>query len=56
MVKNHLREEVLRIAEEELEIVHIRLENTTPALNIVGVYLDVEANSTVEDTKSAWFK
>ena len=35
---------------------HIRLENTTPALNIVGVYLDVEANSTVEDTKSAWFK
>ena len=56
MVKNHLREGVIRIAEEELEIVHIRLENTTPALNVVGVYLDVEANSTVEDTKSAWFK
>ena len=56
MVKNHLREGVIRIAEEELEIVHIRFENTTPALNVVGVYLDVEANSTVEDTKSAWFK
>ena len=56
MVKNHLREGVIRIAEEELEIVHIRFENTTPALNVIGVYLDVEANSTVVDIKNAWFK
>ena len=56
MVKNHLREGVIRIAEEELEIVHIRFENTTPPLNVIGVYLDVEANSTVADIKNAWFK
>ena len=56
LVQNHLREDVIRIAEEELEIVHLRFENTTPALNVIGVYLDVEANLTVEDLKSAWFK
>ena len=56
MVKNHLREGVIRIAEKELEIVHIRSENTTPALNVIDVYCDVEANYTVEVIKNAWFK
>ena len=35
MVKNHLKEHVVRILEEELEIIHLRFENITPALHII---------------------
>ena len=42
MVKHPLKEHVVRLLEEELEICHLRFENITPALHIIGVYLDVE--------------
>ena len=45
-----------RIPEEELEIVHLRFENTNPPLNIIGVYLEVESRQKVEEIKSLWFK
>ena len=52
-VANHLSDSVLRVPDEdeELEIVHILLKSTTPNLNIIGCYLDVESrqdNSTIE--------
>ena len=56
MVKNHLKDHVVRIPEEELEIIHLRFENTTPALHIIGVYLDVEANSTADEIRKTWNK
>ena len=56
MVKNHLKDHVVRIPEEELEIIHLRFENITPALHIIGIYLDVEANSTVDEIRKTWNK
>ena len=56
MVKNHPKDHVVRIPEEELEIIHLRFENMTPALHIIGVYLDVEANSTVDEIRKTWNK
>jgi exonuclease III len=52
-VSTHLSESVLRIPDEdeELEVIHVLLKCTTPNLNIIGCYLDVESrqdNSTVE--------
>ena len=42
-VHKSLNKHVIRIPDEsELECVHIRLENTTPALNIIGVYTGVK--------------
>ena len=56
LIKNELKENVKRIPEEELEIVHLRFENTNPPLNIIGVYLEVESRQKVEEIKSLWFK
>ena len=56
LIKNELKENVKRIPEEELEIVHLRFENTNPPLNIIGVYLEVESRQKVEEVKSLWFK
>ena len=35
--------------ESELECVHVRLNHTTPALNIIGLYLDVESRNTINE-------
>ena len=49
LVHNSLRQHVIRIPDEsELECVHVRLNHTTPALNIIGLYLDVESRSTLD--------
>ena len=56
MVKNHLKDHVVRIPEEEFEIIHLRFENINPALQIIWVYLDVEANSTVDEIRKTWNK
>ena len=49
LVHNSLKPHVIRIPDEsELECVHIRLENSSPALNVIALYLDVESRSTVE--------
>ena len=44
-VSSHLSGSVLRIPDEdaELEIIHILIKSTTPNLNIIGCYLDVES-------------
>ena len=50
LVNNSIRQHVIRIPDEsELECVHIRLNHTTPALNIVGLYLDVESRTKIDD-------
>ena len=56
LIKNELKDHVKRIPEEELEIVHLRFENTNPPLHIVGVYLECEARLKVEEVKRLWFK
>ena len=52
-MSTHLSDSVLRIPDEdeELEVIHVLLKCTTPNLNIIGCYLDVESrqdNSTIE--------
>ena len=50
LVHNSLRQHVIRVPDEsELECVHVRLNHTTPALNIIGLYLDVESRSTIDE-------
>ena len=49
-VANELAGDTLRIHDlSKNEMVHIRLDNVTPALNIVGVYMDVELRDSKED-------
>ena len=55
LVHNSLKPHVIRIPDEsELECVHIRLENSSPALNVIALYLDVESRSTVEQIDKIW--
>ena len=50
LVHNSIRQHAMRIPDEsELECVHIRLNHTTPALNIIGLYLDVESRMKIDD-------
>ena len=50
LVHNSLRQHVIRVPDEsELECVHVRLNHTTPALNIIGLYLDVESRNTIDE-------
>ena len=55
LVKNSMSKHVLRIPDEsDLEIIHIRIENTIPAVNIIGTYLDVENKLTREELSNIW--
>ena len=56
-VKNHLKESVIRIPDEdsELEIVHLIIEQTTLVCNIFAYYLDVE-RSDKDKTSRVWHK
>ena len=47
---HNFRQHTMRIPDEsELECVNIRLNHTTPALNIIGLYLDVESRMKIDD-------
>ena len=55
LVRNDIAKHALRIHNEsELEVVHVRLSNTVPALNIIGTYLSVESRVKADDTKKTW--
>ncbi|HAO15683.1 MAG TPA: hypothetical protein DDE71_09020, partial [Tenacibaculum sp.] len=54
-VRNCIAKRALRIHDEsDLEIVHLRLSSTVPALNIIGTYLQVESRQTVESINRGW--
>merc|ERR1711973_640619 len=51
LVKSDVAKHVIRIPNESnLELVHIRVNNTIPATNIIGIYLPVESRTKVEET------
>ena len=56
LVKNNIAKDCIRIPDEsKLEIVHLRMSNTVPALNIIGTYINCQWRSTaVEDIKMEW--
>ena len=55
LMRNDIAKHALRIHKEsELEVVHVRLSNTVPALNIIGTYLNVESREKADDTKKTW--
>ena len=55
IVKNSLNSNTLRIPDESgLEAVHLRLGNTVPCINIIGVYLPVESRLTVDVIDENW--
>ena len=54
-VRNSVAKRTLRIHDEsDLEIVHLRLSSTVPALNIIGTYLQVESRQTVDNINRVW--
>ena len=54
-VRNSIAKRTLRIHDEsDLEIVHLRLSSTVPALNIIGTYLQVESRQTVDNINRVW--
>ena len=55
-VRNHLRGNILRVPDEddELEVVHIIIKNTTPVCNVFGCYLDVESRSDQDKISRVW--
>ena len=54
-VRNCIAKRALRIHDEsDLEIVHLRLSSTVPALDIIGTYLQVESRQTVENVNRVW--
>ena len=54
-VRNCIAKRTLRIHDEsDLEIVHLRISSTVPALNIIGTYLQVESRQTVENINRVW--
>ena len=55
LVNNSIKKDVIRIPDEsDLEIVHLKVSNTLPAVNIIGTYLNCESRSSVEDIKKEW--
>ena len=58
-VKSSLVKHCIRIPhpdENQFEIVHIRINDTSVPTNLLGVYLDVESRSNVDAVKEGWFK
>ena len=54
-VTQSLAKRTLRIHDESsLEIVHLRLSSTVPALNIIGTYLPVDSRQSVDDISRLW--
>ena len=51
MVSQRWLYHIIRIPEEELKIIYLRVEKVFPALHIIEVYLDVEANTTVDESR-----
>ena len=51
-IRNHLKGHVLRVPDEDedLEMVHLIIKNTTPVCNVFACYLDVESTGTTDDT------
>ena len=57
VVGNHLKGSILRVPDStDLELIHLVNKDTTPQLNIIGIYLDVEARQNVEETGAIWGK
>ena len=55
LVRNSMSKNVLRIPDEsDLEVVHIRISNTVPAVNIIGTYLDVDSRKTRDEISNIW--
>ena len=58
-VKSSLVKHCIRIphpVDNQFEIVHIRINDTSVPTNLLGVYLDVESRSNVDAVKEGWFK
>ena len=51
-IRNHLRGHLLHVPDEDedLEMVHLIIKNTTPVCNVFACYLDVESRATQDKT------
>ena len=56
LINNDIKDNVLRVGEEDLELVHLRIDSCVPPLNIVGTYLDVEAGQSTDQLDQVWSK
>ena len=56
LVNNSIANNVLRVGEEDLELVHLRIDSCVPPLNVVGTYLDVESDQSRDDLDLVWSK
>ena len=56
LVNNSIANNVLRVGEEDLELVHLRIDSCVPPLNVVGTYLDVESDQSRDDLDIVWSK
>ena len=56
LINNDLKSNVLRVAEESLELVHVRIDSCVPPLNIIGTYLDVETGQSTDQLDKVWSK
>ena len=57
-VRNHLRGHILRVPDEDedLEMVHLIIKNTTPVCNMFGCYLDIESRAAQDKLSRVWHK
>ena len=55
-VRNHLRGHILRVpdVDEELEMVHLIIQNTSPMCNLIGCYLDVKSRAGQDKVSRVW--
>ena len=56
LINNDIKNNVLRVGEEDLELVHLRIDSCVPPLNILGTYLDVEAGQSTDQLDQVWSK
>ena len=48
---------ILRVPDSsEIEMIHLINKDSTPQLNIIGIYLDVESRQSVDELESVWGK
>ena len=49
---------VIRVPDEDedLEMVHLIIKNTTPVCNVFACYLNIESRGTTDDTSKVWYK
>ena len=57
-MRNHLRGHILRVPDEddELEMAHLIIKNTTPVFNLFGCYIDVESRADQNKISRVWHK